>query len=114
MKRSGIVLGVLLASWMVVAQNPNGGTVNSMSTDPQQNQKMTGSMGTTTGQPNDVTPGSNAATTVGNPSDRTMTGSDSNGTYQQTPAKNGQNSTKQGKTAKKKPAAKKDSNIPQP
>jgi hypothetical protein len=116
MKTGAIMLGLLLGSCMAVAQNPSSGTVNSMSTDPEQNQKMTGSMGTTTGQPNDVTPGSDAATSLGNPTTRTMTGSDSNGTYNQTPAKSEQSSTKQGKSTKKaaqKSAEKKDSNAPQ-
>lgn len=112
MKTRAIVLGLLLGGCMAVAQNPNSGTVNSMSSDPEQNQKMTGSMGTTTGQPNDVTPGSGAATALGNPQTRTMTGSDSNGTYHQTPAKNGRSSTKQGKSTKKT-SQKKDSNAPQ-
>jgi hypothetical protein len=118
MKAIGIVSGLFLGSCMLLgqnalAQNPNGGTVNSMSTDPQQNQKMTGTMGTTTGQPNDVTPGSGAADALGNPTTRTMTGSDSNGNYHQTPAKNQQNSKKQEKTTKK-PAAKKSNTAPQP
>ena len=113
MKAIGIMAAILLGSCLSLAQNPNSGTVNSMSTDPEQNQKMTGSMGTTTGQPNDVTPGSGAATALGNPTTRTTTGSDSNGSYHQTPAKNSQSSTKQGKSAKK-PAARKDTNPPQP
>ncbi len=73
---SGLLLSVALAG----GQNSNNsGTVNSMSTDPQQNQKATGTMGTTTGQPNDVTPGSSQNYSGGVPSTSTMTGSGSDG-----------------------------------
>jgi len=66
-----LACGVILSATLAAAQNSNGGTVKSMSTDPQQNQKATGTMGTTTGQPNDVTPGSNANPNGGVPSTAT-------------------------------------------
>jgi hypothetical protein len=75
----GLILGATLTS----AQNGNSGTVNQMSTDPQQNQKATGTMGTTTGQPNDVSPETRNNPNGGVPSTTTMTGSGSNGDLRQ-------------------------------
>lgn len=80
---AGITASLLLAGCVAWGQTGAGGTVNSQSTDPQQNQKMTGAMGTSNGQPNDVTPGSASSPNGGVQPDRTMTGSDSNGNYNQ-------------------------------
>jgi hypothetical protein len=78
-----VACGLMLSAVMISAQSGNSGTVNQMSNDPQQNQKATGTMGTTTGQPNDITPGSKNSPNGGVPSTTTMTGSGSNGNTQQ-------------------------------
>jgi len=83
MKLAALLCTCLLGSAMAIAQDQTGGTVNSMSVDPQQNQKMTGSMGTTTGQPNDVTPHNDAATSLGNPGDQRTPRPNTNGNYAQ-------------------------------
>lgn len=62
----GTVLACCLFAGVLLAQS-GGGTVNTVSDDPQQNQKLSGDMGTTTGQPNSVTPGSRNNPNGGNP-----------------------------------------------
>ncbi len=57
MKLAAILFSVLLGCGVLLAQEQSSGTVNTLSTDPQQNQKLSGSMGTETGQPNDVSRG---------------------------------------------------------
>lgn len=61
----GILFTVCACGSLVAAQS--SGTVNPLSSDPQQNQKLSGNMGTTTGQPNSVTPGSRNNPDGGNP-----------------------------------------------
>ncbi len=71
MRMTGVFLSCLLAGGMAVAQSSSGGTVNQMSVDPEQNQRRTDNMGTTTGQPNSSTRG---AAPVGNPSNSQIDG----------------------------------------
>jgi hypothetical protein len=73
---TGVFLSCLLAAGMAFAQSSSGGTVNQMSVDPEQNQRKTDNMGTTTGQPSDSTRG---AAAVGNPSNSQIDGQSSNG-----------------------------------
>ena len=74
MKLVTVLCSVLLGCGMAVAQEQSSGTVNSMSVDPQQNQKLSGSMGTETGQPNDVSRGADRNQQMGNPSNRQISG----------------------------------------
>lgn len=90
MKLVAILFSVLLGCGMALPQEQSSGTVNTMSVDPQQNQKLSGSMGTETGQPNDVTRGEDRNQQVGNPSDRPISGQTSSGT-----AKNQTSNSKQ-------------------
>lgn len=72
MKRMcGIALAAVLFGGIAVAQS---GTVNSISNDPEQNQKLSGSMGTTSGTANDVTPGQDRDETLGNPGNAPISG----------------------------------------
>ncbi len=81
-KMMAVVFAMLLGASMVAAQEQGQGTVNTMSNDPEQNQRRTGNMGTTTGQPNDVSP-TQGHDATGVPMPQTMTGSDSNGDLNQ-------------------------------
>jgi hypothetical protein len=63
----------------MLAQEQSSGTVNTLSVDPEQNQKLSGSMGTETGQPNDVSRGARHEQT-GNPSNRPISGQSSSTT----------------------------------
>lgn len=74
MKLAALLCSLLLGCGMVVAQEQSSGTVNSLSVDPQQNQKLSGSMGTETGQPNDVSRGEDRHEQLGNPSNRPISG----------------------------------------
>ncbi len=80
MKLAAVLFSVLLGCGMVLAQEQSSGTVNSLSVDPQQNQKLSGSMGTETGQPNDVSRGADRHQQLGNPSNRPISGQASSGT----------------------------------
>jgi len=75
MRMTGVFLSCLLAGGMAIAQSSSGGTVNQMSVDPEQNQRRTDNMGTTTGQSNSTTRG---AAPVGNPSNSQIDGQPSN------------------------------------
>ncbi len=72
----------IMLSTALPAQDVSG-TVNSMSVDPTQNQKLTGTLATTTGQPNDVTPGSENMPNGLVPVTTNMKGSGSNGNMNQ-------------------------------
>jgi len=88
MKLAAVLCSVLLGCGMALAQEQSSsGTVNSLSVDPQQNQKLSGSMGTTTGQPNDVTPGSHRHNAQGNPSKSQISGQESGATKEQAASK---------------------------
>src|SRR4051812_22498702 len=49
---------MLLLSTIALAQSQSGGTINTLTTNPRQNQELTNSTGTETGQPSDAVPGS--------------------------------------------------------
>jgi len=83
MKLAAVLFSVLLGCGIMTAQEQSSGTVNSLSVDPQQNQKLSGSMGTETGQPNDVTPGSHRDKPLGNPSNAQISGQKSAATNEQ-------------------------------
>lgn len=74
------VAGLLLLSAMAVAQD---GTVNYLSVNPRQNQELTNSTGTETGQPSPAVPGSENLPNGLIPVTTTMTGSGSNGNVNQ-------------------------------
>jgi hypothetical protein len=74
MKLAAILFSFLLGCGVALAQEQSSGTVNSLSVDPQQNQKLSGSMGTETGQPNDVSRGEDRHQQLGNPSNRPISG----------------------------------------
>jgi hypothetical protein len=74
MKLAVLLCSVVLGCGVVLAQEQSSGTVNTLSVDPQQNQKLSGSMGTETGQPNDVSRGADRNAQVGNPSNRPIGG----------------------------------------
>lgn len=80
MKWAAMLCSVLLGCGMMLAQEQSSGTVNSLSVDPEQNQKLSGSMGTETGQPNDVSRGEDRHEQLGNPSNRPISGQPSSGT----------------------------------
>ena len=77
MKAAAIVCSVVLGCGMVMAQEQSSGTVNTLSVDPEQNQRLSGQMGTTTGQPNDVSRGADRNSQLGNPSSRPISGQQS-------------------------------------
>jgi hypothetical protein len=77
MKLAAIMCSVVLGCGMAIAQEQSSGTVNTLSVDPQQNQKLSGSMGTETGQPNDVSRGADRKSQLGNPSSRPISGQQS-------------------------------------
>jgi hypothetical protein len=74
MKLTAILFSVLLGCGMALAQEQSSGTVNTLSVDPEQNQKLSGSMGTETGQPNDVSRGEDRHQQMANPSNRPISG----------------------------------------
>lgn len=74
MKLGTILFSVLLGCGVALAQQQSSGTVNSLSVDPEQNQKLSGSMGTETGQPNDVNRSGARNEEVGNPSNSQISG----------------------------------------
>ena len=74
------VASLLLLSGMGMAQN---GTVNYLSVNPRQNQEMTNSTGTETGQPSPAVPGSENLPNGLIPVTTNMTGSGSNGNINQ-------------------------------
>jgi hypothetical protein len=75
------IAAILLSSCVVWAQDSSG-TVNSMSDNPYQNQEMTNTMGSTTGQPTDLG-GERDMPNGLVPSTTTMIGSGSNGNLDQ-------------------------------
>lgn len=95
MKLAVWLCSILLGCGVALAQEQSSGTVNSMSVDPQQNQKLSGSMGTETGQPNDVTPGSHQDKALGNPANSQISGQRSGATTDQ--RANKQNKTQNSK-----------------
>ena len=81
-----LTAAVLLLSGMVLAQSSSG-TMNSLSTNPRQNQELTNSTGTESGQPTDAVPGSESQPNGLVPETTNMVGSGSNGNMSQsTPA----------------------------
>lgn len=79
MKLAALLCSLLLGCGMALAQEQSSGTVNSLSVDPQQNQKLSGSMGTETGQPNDVSRGEDRNQQLANPSNSPISGQASSG-----------------------------------
>lgn len=77
--------GLLLLSGMAVAQN---GTINNMSVDPRQNQELTNSTGTETGQPSAAVVGSQNEPNGLMPVTNDMESSGSNGNMSQSDAGN--------------------------
>ena len=71
-----VLLGGLTIS--SVAQDSSG-TINTLSVNPRQNQELTNSTGTETGQPSDVVPGSESQPNGLVPVTTNMQGSGSNG-----------------------------------
>ena len=49
---------MLLLSTLSLAQSQSSGTINTLTTNPRQNQELTNTTGTETGQPSDAVPGS--------------------------------------------------------
>jgi hypothetical protein len=80
---------VLLGGMSIVAvAQDSSGTVNTLSVNPRQNQELTNTTGTETGQPSDVVPGSENQPNGLVPVTTTMQGSGSNGNMPQAaPAK---------------------------
>ena len=75
---------MLLLSTLAVAQSQSsGGTINTMTMDPRQNQELTNSTGTETGQPSDAVPGSEAQDNGLITPTTNMVGSGSNGNVSQ-------------------------------
>ena len=75
---------MLLLSTLSLAQSQSsGGTINTMTTDPRQNQELTNSTGTETGQPSDAVPGSEAQDNGLITPTTNMVGSGSNGDVNQ-------------------------------
>src|SRR5579862_5937370 len=99
MKFTALLFSVLLGCGVVLAQGQSSGTVNSPSVDPEQNQKLSGSMGTETGQPNDVSRGEDHSQQLGNPSNRPISGQSSTATSNASNAK-----TANAKSSNAKPA----------
>jgi hypothetical protein len=83
MKLAAVLCTVVLGGGLVLAQEQSSGTVNSLSVDPQQNQKLSGSMGTETGQPNDVSRGADRNEQLGNPANGQISGQASGATKEQ-------------------------------
>ena len=107
---AGTILLVGVAAW---AQE---GTINTLSVNPRQNQELTNSTGTESGQPSDAVPGSQSQPNGLVPVTSNMTGSGSNGNMTQStpgtkpPVANAAPETKNQGTAKpaaqsQKPAA---------
>ena len=72
----------LLLGGMALAQSSSG-TMNSLSTNPRQNQELTNSTGTESGQPSDAVPGSESQPNGLVPETTNMVGSGSNGNMSQ-------------------------------
>ncbi len=87
MKLAAILFSVLLGCGVALAQAQSSGTVNTLSVDPEQNQKLSGSMGTETGQPNDVSRGEDRHEQLGNPSNRPISGQTSSRSSSSKPSK---------------------------
>jgi len=82
MKKFLILFGCLLVAGVLAAAQDSGGTINWMSSNPYQNQEMTSSMGSTTGQPTDLA-GERDLPSGLVPVTTTMEGSGSNGNLNQ-------------------------------
>ncbi len=96
-----IAATVLLAAGSALAQENSGGTINSLTVNPTENQELSGNVATTTGQPNDVTPKSVDMPNGLVPQTVNMTGSGSNGNMAQpvAAAKPGSSATQQNRQA---------------
>lgn len=106
-----MVATLLFAAGTVLAQENSGGTINSLTVNPTENQELSGNVATTTGQPNDVTPKSVDMPNGLVPQTVNMTGSGSNGNMAQpvAAAKPGSSATQQNRQtsagAKKTPVS---------
>ena len=79
-----LLAALLLLAGMALAQAQSaGGTMNSLSTNPRQNQELTNSTGTESGQPSDAVPGSENQPNGLVPQTTNMVGSGSNGNMSQ-------------------------------
>jgi hypothetical protein len=75
---------MLLLSCLAVTQSQSSsGTINTMTTNPRQNQELTNTTGTETGQPSDAVPGSEAQDNGLITPTTNMVGSGSNGNVSQ-------------------------------
>ncbi|HUI83113.1 MAG TPA: hypothetical protein VL240_02770 [Candidatus Binatia bacterium] len=83
MKTLLALAAVVVLATVALAQD-SGGTVNTLSLNPRQNQELTGSTGTETGQPSDAVPGSENMPNGLVPVTTNMMGSGSNGNMDQT------------------------------
>jgi hypothetical protein len=106
---------MLLLSTIALAQSQSG-TINTLTTNPRQNQELTNSTGTETGQPSDAVPGSEEQPNGLVTPTTNMVGSGSNGNVSQStpgakppiPATSEQNPAKKpdnGNAAQAKPKA---------
>jgi len=80
-----LLAGLILLCGAMLAQQ--SGTVNSLSVNPRQNQELTCSTGTASGQPSDAVPCSDTQPNGLISSTSEMAGSGSNGNMNQPPAK---------------------------
>ncbi len=78
-----VAVALLLCAPLLAQESSGSGPVNSLTVNPTQNQELTGTMGTETGQPNDVTPGSENMPNGLVPVTTNMMGSGSNGNTNQ-------------------------------
>ena len=78
-----LLAAALLLSTLSLAQAQSSGTINTLTTNPRQNQELTNTTGTETGQPSDAVPGSEAQPNGLVTPTTNMVGSGSNGNMTQ-------------------------------
>ena len=94
---------IVLGGTMLAQQS---GTINTLSVNPRQNQELTNTTGTETGQPSDAVPGSATEPNGLMPVTTEMLGSGSNGNMNQAPSTaKGQSANRPAKAAEQKPTA---------
>jgi hypothetical protein len=109
MKTVSQILMTVLLLLCGVALAQQSGTINTVTVNPRENQELTCSTGTESGQPSDTVPCSGSEPNGLVPVTSNMVGSGSNGNMNQAPAQpERQNATSPAKTAEQTPAARKD------